>query len=267
MKLDLTLLHNDPAWICAAAEANVERVGVDIERLDKEHRQGSVTDARIQQHELSDLLAINQHAPTLGRFARLNSWNQGSVNEIEKALSHGATFLMLPYFTRIEEPAAFIKHVAGRAQVILLIETFPAVIRIREILQLDGISEIMVGMNDLHLEARTGSPFEICASPLMDMIAEQVHAKGLKFGFGAVAGLDDDLPVSPDLILARMAQLGVTSTWISRSLLKSISDPKQLRIEIERIRQRFGYWKNCPADVRSKALGQLRAEVYPSARI
>jgi hypothetical protein len=264
--LTLTLLHHDPAWIRAAAEAGVERIGLDIERLHKERRQRSVADARIQQHELSDFLAIETNAPTLSRFARLNPWHPGSAEEIEQALSYGTTSLMLPYFRSVDEPAAFIQQIAGRARVVLLFETFASVVRIHEVLQLEGISEVMVGMNDLHLESQLHNPFEICASPLMDMIAAQVHARGLTFGFGAVAALTDSLPVSPDLLLARMAQLGVTSTWISRSLLKSLAEPKHLSNEIERIRQRFAYWKNCPVDEREKALRQLRKEVFPNAR-
>ncbi len=68
----LTAITNDPGLAARADAAGVDRVGIDIERLNKSARQGHLAHARISNHRLADLADL---APVLRRaalFARLN---------------------------------------------------------------------------------------------------------------------------------------------------------------------------------------------------
>ena len=74
-----------------------------------------------------------------------------SKEEIDLAIENGAKVLMLPYFKTVDEVRTFISLVDGRAKTMPLLETPGAVEVIDEILNLDGLDEIFIGLNDLSL--------------------------------------------------------------------------------------------------------------------
>lgn len=256
----LTLLSVEPDWIRAADAAGVQRIGVDIERYGKGARQRNVADARISLHELTDLAVVRAHVRQASLFARLNPLHPGTEAEVETALRLGARTLMLPFFRSADEPAAFLQIVSGRAEVILLVETGSALARLHEVLALPGITEIMLGLNDLHLDLGLESQMEMAGSDLLEWAGQQVTSAGLRFGFGGIAlPHTPGLPVDPDLLLARYAQVGARSAWISRSLLRSLSTPDDLVPAIRHIEERLDYWFSQPPDMLRKALVDFRA--------
>jgi hypothetical protein len=94
----LTALTRDPAVARAADEAGVDRIGIDIERLGKHHRQGDRPELRYSDHELDDLTTLKNHVRRAELFVRLNPLHEKSWAEIEKSLELGARVVMLPYF-------------------------------------------------------------------------------------------------------------------------------------------------------------------------
>ena len=242
-----TLIANDPALAARADEAGVDRIGVDIERLHKSNRQGHIATARISDHELSDLDRLVPAVHRAALFARLNSSHAGSAKEVDAALAHGARVLMLPFFTTANEVDCFVRLVARRAEIVLLLETAAAVVRLHDILAVPGIDEVMVGLNDLHLSASVTNPFELVASDLMTMVSEAVQGRGLRFGFGGLARAGDDaLPIPSDLVLAQHARLGSTSAWLSRSFFGPAPSSVDFDIEMARLRERLTFWAAQP---------------------
>jgi hypothetical protein len=238
-----TLITNDPALAGRADAAGVDVIGVDIERLNKSARQGHIQNARISDHELSDLKRLAPAVHSASLFARINPLHHGSKNEIESAIANGASVLMLPFFSTAGEVEGFVRLVDGRARAVLLLETAAAVVRLHDILAVAGVDEVMVGLNDLHLSMGVSSHFELVASDLMTMISDQVRARGLRFGFGGLARAHDDrLPVPSDLVLAQHARLASTSAWISRSLFGQDPAAVDLAVEVTRLRERLAYW-------------------------
>jgi hypothetical protein len=255
----LTLLSRDAAFIRAADLAGVDRIGIDIERLGKRERQGHIANARISDHELADLQAVTANVRRAEIFIRLNSFHPGTRDEIERALSLGAHVLMLPYFTTAYEAAAFVDGVAGRAVVMLLLETAAAAARLHDILAVPGVSEIMVGLNDLHQTLGLANHFEILTSDLMVAIARQVRDAGLRFGFGGVGRPGDiSLPIPSDLVLAQYPRLGGTSAWIARSFFKPGDDPQDFAAEIARLRAAIDHWFQQPPSVLADQYAELR---------
>jgi hypothetical protein len=243
----LTLLTADSVWVRAAVAAGVQRVGVDIERRGKRARQRSWVDARISDHRLEQLRAVAAHAGDAKVFARLNPLHAGTPSEVERAISLGAMALMLPQFRSAAEAERFVDLVAGRAEVLLLLETATALARVREIASVTGVDEIMVGLNDLHHDLGLRSGMELAASPLLEHVAREVRDGGVRFGFGGVSRPDaEGLPLSPDLLLARHAELRSSSAWIARSFFRGGLEPEEFPSAVSALRERLAWWRGRP---------------------
>ena len=255
----LTAITADPELIRACDDAGVDRIGIDIERIGKQARQGHLLSPRFAAHQLDDLSVVAANVRNASIFARLNPLHEGSALEIERALQLKAQLLMVPYFTQPAEVAAFVQIVAARAEVIPLVETAAAVARISEIVTIPGLREIMVGLNDLHLSLALSNPFEIVTSSRMEAMAGCVQKAGLRFGFGGLARVDDvTLPVPPDLIVAQYPRLGASSSWLSRSFFRGI-DSSQVTPAVRALRERLRYWAAQSPSTLSGQRGRLAA--------
>ena len=252
----LTLLTSDPALAATADRAGVDRIGLDLERLGKAERQAG-HDTRLSDHRIEDLAVIAKSINRAELFVRLNRPNAGTRDEVEAALQSGARVIMLPYFRTAAEVEAFVRHVAGRAAVIILIETASALVRIREILAVPGVGEVMAGLNDLRFELGVQNHFEVLASPLLDALAREVRAANLAFSVGGVARPDDaSLPASPDLVLAQYPRLGATGAWLSRSFVKS-APPQDFASSVRQIRRRLDDWASAAPEALERARNEL----------
>jgi citrate lyase beta subunit len=238
----LTLLTDDPRSAAEADLAGVNHIGVDLERLGKAERQAGL-DCWLSPHTLDDLEKIASFVKTAALFVRVNQIHAETPSEIEAVLARGARMLMLPYFQTAAEVSSFVRAVRGRASVMILIESTPALTRIREILAVPGIDEVMIGLNDLHLQLRVANPFEVLASPLLDMVSNEVRRRGLRWSIGGVARVDDEsLAIPADLVHAQYPRLGATGAWISRSFFKGMPPEATLKGEIHRLRSRLTEW-------------------------
>jgi hypothetical protein len=261
----LTAITRDPALAAALDAAGVERIGIDIERLGKAARQRHVAGARISEHRVADLAAL---APRLRRavpFIRVNPIHDGSRGEIDEAIALGARVVMLPYFTTAREVVRFVDLVAGRAACVLLLETAAALARLRDIVAVAGVAEIMVGLNDLHLSLGLAHPFEVVISELMALAARQVRDAGVRFGFGGLARVGDDaLPVPSDLVYAQYARLGASTAWLARSFFAGGLPGGALDIaaEVAKLRARLAFWAAQP----DAALAAMRDQLAQRVR-
>jgi hypothetical protein len=253
----LTLLTNNVAFAQRAEAWGVDRIGLDLERVGKlERQQGE--GLRLSDHRPEDLPGIVQVLRRARPFVRVNPIHQGTADEIETVIGAGARVLMLPYFRTAAEVETFVRRVDGRARATILIETSSALVRLREILAVPGIDEVMVGLNDLRIELRVRNFFEVLSSPLLDGVAAQVREKDLDFSVGGVARPDDaSLPVPPDLVLAQYPRLGATGAWLSRSFFRGLKDPEEAGTAIRSLRQRLTEWARASAEAQEAARGTL----------
>ena len=191
--------------------------------------------------ELDDLSAVTANVSRAQVFVRLNPLHEGTAREVERALALGARVMMLPFFTGPREVASFVEMVGGRASPVLLLETAAAAACIGDIVAVEGVAEIVVGLNDLHISLGFAT-FSQSPSDRMNTIACRVREAGIRFGFGGVARVDDgSLPVPPDLIYAQYARLGATSAWLSRSFYRNI-EPDEIGPAVHALRERLRYW-------------------------
>ena len=252
----LTLITDDPALAATADGAGVNRIGIDLERLGKAERQPS-QDARLSQHDWEDLSGISRCVQHADLFARINPIHPGTEAEIETALELGAKVLMLPSFRTAREAGTFVRMVRGRARVSVLLEMAPAVVRIREILGVSGIDEVMLGLNDLHLQLGVANHFEVLASPLIDMLAAEVLRKGLPILIGGVGRVaDSTMSIPTDLVYAQYPRLGATGAWLARSFANAVPHAG-FKPEILALRQRLNQWAAALPDDLERAREEL----------
>lgn len=240
----LTLLTADPALAAEAEAAGIDRIGIDVERAGKAERQAG-HDTRISDHDFGDLARIRAAVTRADVFIRINPPHAATAEEVERALDLGATVIMLPYFHDEAEVAAFAAAVRGRAHAMLLLETPRAIVRLREILAVPGIDEVMVGLNDLRLEMRLDG-MEFVGSVVMEAIGEAVRDAGLAFSFGGLGRYDQiGLPVAPDLLYAQYPRLGGGGAWLARSFFRDPPPNWTLADGVAALRGRLAHWAAC----------------------
>jgi hypothetical protein len=235
----LTLWTDDPALARRADFAGVDRIGLDLETRGKHERQAGLG-TWISPHRIERLPALREALRAARLFARVNPLSPDTPREVEQLLAHGVEVLMLPMFDSAEQAASFTAAVAGRARVVLLLETRAAAQDIERIVGVRGVHEIHVGINDLALDLGLRNRFEVLDSDLLDEVSVCVRAAGLRFGVGGIGRVDDmQLPIPSDLIYAQYPRLGAKGALISRAFLRP---DVELKDEIAKSRARLARW-------------------------
>lgn len=233
-------------------EAGVERIFVDMEYIGKDIRQGG-KDTVQNRHTAEDVRAIKSVVKNAELLVRCNPIHEAtdsyvsSKEEIDAIIEAGADIIMLPYFKTAEEVRAFVDLVGGRAKTFPLVETPEAVSVIDEILEIEGIDEIFVGLNDLSLGYGMRFMFELLADGTVEALCNKFKAKGIPYGFGGIASLGKGL-LHSEKVIAEHYRLGSTSAILSRSFcnvdkLSSLKEVEEIfDKELKKIRD---FEKNC----------------------
>jgi 2-keto-3-deoxy-L-rhamnonate aldolase RhmA len=231
--IELVQITNDAAFARRCDAIGGFRLWVDLERNGKAQRQAG-RNTFISTHEMPDVGRVKQalrHSPLM---VRVNPLHECTPVEVAAACGHGADLLMLPMFTRAEEVARFIDIVDGRAKVVPLLETAQALDSLDEWIATPGLHEVYVGLNDLHLSLGLRFMFEPLADGLVDRVAAACRARGLRFGFGGIARLDEGLLPGRD-VLAEHLRLGSQAVILSRTFRDAVADV-QFEDQVARLR-------------------------------
>ena len=165
---------------------------------------------------------------------------------------------MLPCFRSAGEVAGFMDVVAGRAEVVLLLETREAARDLPAILALPGIDEVHIGINDFALSLGLPNRFAVLLDEVVLDACAQVRAAGARLGVGGIGRAGDDaLPIRADLMYAEIVRLGGEATLLSRSFLGA----GPLAAEVARARAAFKRWAAAPATERAAAHERFGAAV------
>ena len=257
----LTLFTNDPDLAQAGNDVGINRIGLDLERIGKEHRQDS-SKAWVSNHQIHELQTVRDKLTRAALFTRTNPIHNGSRDEINHLIDQGVAVLMLPMFRTVTEAATFIELVQGRAHVSLLVETAAAAMRLNEIIKLPGIDEIHFGLNDLYLDMKLSNHFEVLTSGLLDMLADVMLTAGIPFGFAGIGRVNDSrLPIPGDLIYAQYPRLGATRALVSRVFYSPDFRTLNLTEEVNAARAALDRWYLAGTEEQAAALTLLRAKV------
>lgn len=216
MALTLMYITNDPKVALIAEKCGVNRIWVDLEVLGKEERQRNMNTVK-SKHTIEDIAKVKQALKGQSELiVRVNPWNEKSEEEIEKVIASGADIVMLPMWRSAEEVEKFLKAVGGRVRTNLLLETKEAVDCVDDVLKLQGIDEIHIGLNDLHLSYKMTFMFEPLSNGLVEQLCEKFKKKQIPYGFGGVARIGEGL-LSAEKIVMEHRRMGSSIAILSRS--------------------------------------------------
>ena len=221
MALKLMYITNKPEIAQIAESSGVDRIFVDMEYIGKAERQGGL-DSVQNHHTVEDVRTMKQAVESAEVLVRVNPIHEAtdeytsSKQEIDDVIQAGADIIMLPDITGVEQVKKFLSIVGGRVKTMLLIETPQSAEALDEILELDGIDEIYIGLNDLSLGYHKKFMFELLADGTVETLCLKCKLKGIPYGFGGVASLGKGMLPS-EYIIREHYRLGSTCAILSRS--------------------------------------------------
>lgn len=238
MSLKLMYITNRPDVALIAEEAGVDRIFIDMEYIGKAKRQGGM-DSVQNHHTVEDVKNIRSVLTKADLLVRVNPMHDAteeycsSEEEIEAVIAAGADIIMLPFFKTVDEVERFIKLVNGRAKTLLLMETPEAVDLVDEIIDLPGVDEIHLGINDLSIGYGKTFMFELLADGTVESLCLKFKRAGIPYGFGGVASIGTGkLPA--EAVLKEHYRLGSSMVILSRSFCNVNKDT-----DINYIREKF----------------------------
>ena len=221
MALKLMYITNRPEIAQIAEAAGVDRIFIDLEYIDKADRQGGM-DTVQSHHTLDDVKKVSQAITSAELLVRVNPIHDAtemytsSEEEIGTAIDNGADIVMLPFFKTVTEVNRFLSAVRGRAKTMLLLETPEAVDIVDDLLCLEGIDSIHIGLNDLSLGYGKKFMFELLADGTVERLCIKFREKNIPYGFGGIASLGKGA-VPAEMIIKEHYRLGSTCAILSRS--------------------------------------------------
>ena len=235
---NLMILASTPEDAMSAQDAGVDRIFYDLEYIGKAERQRG-RDTVKYHNDIDNVPEVRKVVTKSELLVRTNPIHAYTSSEVEKAIQYGADILMLPMAIDKHDVETYVELINGRAKVCIMIETAAAMARIDDILEVEGVDELFVGLNDLHISLGLNFMFEPLAGGLVDYIAEKCHKKGMPFGFGGIARIGDGM-LPADMILGEHVRLGSSSVILSRTF-KGGDTPVAInfKTEVDKVRSRF----------------------------
>lgn len=215
MALKLMYITNNTEIASIIDDFGVDRIFLDLEIIGKVERQGHL-DTVISRHSIDDVAKLRKVIKKGKLLVRCNPVHNAMQEEIDRIINDGADIIMLPFFKSANEVQKFLKCVDGRVKTCLLFETFEAVESADEILQLPGIDEVHIGLNDLHLEYGLTFMFELLTNGVVENLCKKLKKYGIPFGIGGIAALNKGV-LPAEYIIAEHYRLGSGCAILSRS--------------------------------------------------
>lgn len=222
--LNLMYITKEPSIAEIVQGAGVSRIFVDMEYINKDIRQAGLDTVK-NHHTISDVQNVRGVLSSSELLVRVNPIHGNSKQEIDSVIESGADIIMLPMWKTPQEVSEFIGIVGKRAKTMLLLETKEALTCLEDVVNISGIDEIHIGLNDLHLSLNKKFLFELLADGTVDSIAEMLKKTKIPFGFGGFGRIGEGL-LPAQLIVAEHYRLGSSMAILSRSFcdLRYITD-------------------------------------------
>lgn len=214
--LEYFYITNSSEYAVACEKAGVNRIFIDMEHIGKEKRQGGLDTVK-NHHTIEDIKNVRSVISVAKLLVRVNPIHEGSREEINAVIDAGADFIMLPMWETAEEVKIFLSLVNGRSKTVLLLETDKARLCLDEVIKLNGIDEIYVGLNDLHLSQQKKFMFELYTDGTVDEIAQKLKNANIKFGIGGVGRVNCDNLLPAENILCEHYRLGSSMSILARA--------------------------------------------------
>ncbi len=229
MAITLMYITNNPQLAKIAQDAGVDRIWIDLETKGKEERQAGMNTVK-SKHTIEDIYKVRPVVTDSELMVRINPLDKDSKKEIDQVVQAGADYIMLPMYKTKEEVKQFIELVNGRAKTMLLLETKEAQECLESYVDFDGIDEIHIGLNDLHLAYKKTFMFELLTDGTVDEIARILRSHKKRFGFGGFARIGYGI-LPAENILTHHYALGSEMAILSRGFCDAniTADPETIK--------------------------------------
>ena len=229
MAITLMYITNRPDIAKIAQDAGVDRIWVDLEYKGKEERQAGMNTVK-SKHTIDDVKALRPIVTKSDLMVRVNPLDDESEEEINNVIEAGADYIMLPMFKTKAEVERFVHLVGGRAKTMLLLETKEAKECLEDYIDVPGIDEIHIGLNDLHLAHKMTFMFELVADGTVEKLANILKAHNVRFGFGGIARMGYGI-LPAEIILTHHYAVGSEMAILSRAFCdaNSCENPEEVR--------------------------------------
>ena len=210
------VFHSNHSRTIASLDGGVDGVVVDWEFKGKNERQLGY-DTQVNCYNESDigLLRETTDKPII---CRINGGKHFSAEEIHVALEAGASEILLPMVTRLDEIEKALSAINGKAKLDVMIETEEAVTLAAEIGKLP-LYRVYVGLNDLSISRGTSNIF----LPLVDGTLEHVRTHiPMDLGVAGLTHPEGGRPLPCRLLMKIMAKFNLSFSFLRRSFYKDI---------------------------------------------
>jgi hypothetical protein len=235
MNFKLIQICNTQESAHLAQAAGIDRVMLDLEIKGKKKRQKKL-DMVISNHTYKNIKDLRKILTTSELMVRINPLNNNSELEIKKVIDLGADRIMLPMFRHQNEVAQIINFINGQVPLTLLLETATALARLSNILEIKSLDDVHIGLNDLRIDLKLASTFEIFNTGLLDFAAKKLRKANVPFGIGGVSRLGHG-EIPSQLILSEHKRLGSSRVIIARSFIKEKDKQIDFKNEIKKLRK------------------------------
>lgn len=219
--MEFLIITNDSQEAKRWDEAGVDYIFVDLEINGKYERQGSLNTV-ISEHTIEDVSKVRPYIKVAKLLVRINPLNSGSNIEIDRVISCGADVIMIPMFNSVYDLEEIVDLVAGRCEILPLIETPLALQNIEGICQVKGVDSFHIGLNDLSIAFKLSFMFEVVEDERFLNAVKVLNEYRIKFGFGGVAKLGQgEMPA--ELIISQHRRLGSSRAILSRTFKEQVS--------------------------------------------
>ncbi len=208
-------ITNDAQIAKIAETSGVDWIFIDLEYKGKVERQGHL-DTVISKHQIADIRPIKDVLTKSELLVRVNPIHTTTNQEIDEVIANGADIIMLPYFKTTEEVETFVNAVNNRVKTCLLLETPEAVNIVEEIVNIDGIDYIHIGLNDLNLGYNMTFMFELLCDGTVENLSKVFKKNNIPFGFGGIAQLNQGMLPAENIIMEHY-RLGSQMAILSRT--------------------------------------------------
>lgn len=216
MALEYFYITNNPDVALACERAGVDRIFIDMEYIGKDKRQGGLDTVK-NHHTVEDVKNVRAAISKSKLLVRVNPIHDGSEDEINAVINAGADFIMLPMWKSVDDVKAFYSIVQRRVKTILLLETEEARKCLDDVVLLDDVDEIYIGLNDLHLSQHKKFMFELYVDGTVDEIVSKLKKANIKFGIGGVGKVNCDNLLPAENILCEHYRLGSSMAILARA--------------------------------------------------
>lgn len=213
--IELMYITNRPEVALIAQKAGVQRIWIDMEWMGKEERQKNMNTVK-NHHTIEDIRRMRPYITKSQLLTRINPIHDNSFEEINAAIDAGTDLIMLPMFKTPSEVQRFVTYVDKRAKTILLLETKEAICNLDSILEVQGIDEIHIGINDLSISYGMDFMFQCVSEGVVERACRKIAAYNIPYGFGGIARLGYGV-IPAEYVIAEHYRIGSTRAILSRS--------------------------------------------------